>query len=101
MTSTSGESMQKRLDQPGDPYCNIVTHPATGVNLHKSIKKRNTTNSPSSVCEMAQKTTRLHKPPKLVDLSEQKKEGKNEKDLYIHNSSHGTDGLYVISGSDI
>jgi hypothetical protein len=50
---------------------------------------------------MAQKTTWLHKPPKLVDLSEQKKEGKNEKDLYIHNSSHGTDGLYVISGSDI
>jgi hypothetical protein len=36
-----------------------------------------------------------------MDLSLEKKEGKNEKDLYIHNSSHGADGLYVISGPDI
>jgi hypothetical protein len=50
---------------------------------------------------MTHKTIWLHKPPKLVDLSLEKKEGKNEKDLYIHNSSHGTDGLYVTSGPDI
>jgi len=64
-------------------------------------KKRNKSNPPSSMCEMAHKTIWLHKPTKLVDLSLEKKEGKNEKDLYIHNSSHGTGGLYVTSGPDI
>jgi hypothetical protein len=43
----------------------------------------------------------LHKPPRLVDLSEQKEEGRNEKDLRIHNHLDGTDSMYVISGSDI
>jgi hypothetical protein len=52
------------------------------------------------LCELVQEKY-LHKPPRLVTLSEQKKEGKNKKDLYIHNSSHGTDGLYVTSGPDI
>jgi hypothetical protein len=36
-----------------------------------------------------------------VEFSLEKKEGKNEKDLYIHDYSDGTDGLYVISGPDI
>jgi hypothetical protein len=50
---------------------------------------------------MVHKINCLHKPPKLVDLSQQKKEGKNEKNLYIHNHIDGTDGLHVISGPDI
>jgi hypothetical protein len=36
-----------------------------------------------------------------VDFSLEKKEGKNEKDLFIHNNFDGTDSMYVISGSDI
>jgi hypothetical protein len=50
---------------------------------------------------MVHKINCLHKPPKPVDFSLEKKEGKNEKNLYIDNSSNGIDGLYVISGSDI
>jgi hypothetical protein len=66
-----------------------------------SFSKRNFLSSPTSICEMVHKINCLHKPPRLVDFSLQQKEGKNEKNLYIHNSSNGTDSLYVISGSDI
>jgi hypothetical protein len=50
---------------------------------------------------MVHNKNRLHKPPRLVDFSLQQKEGKNEKDRYIHNHIDGTDSLYVISGPDI
>jgi hypothetical protein len=50
---------------------------------------------------MVHKVNCLLKPPKPVDFSLEKKEGKNEKDLYIHNHIDGTDSLYVISGPDI
>ena len=53
------------------------------------------------MCEMVYKINFLHKPPRLVDFSLQMKEGKNEKDLYIHNHIDGTNGLYVISGPGI
>jgi hypothetical protein len=53
------------------------------------------------MCEMVHKINCLHKPPRLVDFSLEKKEGKNEKDHYIHNHFDGTDGLYVTSGPDI
>jgi hypothetical protein len=42
---------------------------------------------------MVHKINCLHKPPRLVDLSLQQKEGKIEKDLYIHNDFDGTDSL--------
>jgi hypothetical protein len=53
------------------------------------------------MCEMVHKINHLYGPPGLVEFSTQKKEGKNEKDLYIHNSFDGADGLYVIPGPDI
>jgi hypothetical protein len=53
------------------------------------------------MCEMVHKINCLHKPPRLVDFSLQQKEGKNEKDRYIHNHIDGTDSLHVISGPDI
>ncbi len=53
------------------------------------------------MCEVVHKINSLDKPPKLVDFSLEKKEGKNEKDLYIHNRFDGTDSLYVISNPDI
>jgi hypothetical protein len=93
--------MQKRLDRLGDPNCSIDAHPTPGLILQKTITERNMFHSLSSVCEMVHKINRLHKPPKLVEFSTQKKEGKNEKDLYIHNYYDGTDSLYVTSGPDI
>jgi hypothetical protein len=45
------------------------------------------------MCELEQKHY-LHKPPGLVKLSQQQKEGKNEKGLYIHNNFDGTDSLH-------
>jgi hypothetical protein len=75
--------------------------PYPRIDSSKPIGKRNFLSSPTSICELVHKTNCLHKPPKPVDFSLEKKEGKNEKNLYIHNSSNGTDGLYVISGSDI
>jgi hypothetical protein len=53
------------------------------------------------MCEIVHKINYLYQPPKLVEFSTQKKEGKNEKNLYIHNHIDGTDSLYVTSGPDI
>jgi hypothetical protein len=79
----------------------MVAPPAPGVNLHKTIIKGNIVKYPSSVCEIVHKINCLHKSPRLADLSLQQKEGKNEKDLHIHNNFDGTDNLHVISGPDI
>jgi hypothetical protein len=70
--------MQGNPDQPGDPNCSIVAHPTPGLILYKTIIKRNYLSSPTSVCEMVHNTNSLHQPPKLVEFSTQKKEGKNE-----------------------
>ena len=43
----------------------------------------------------------IWQPGKLNKNHIHKKEGKNEKDLYIHTNFDGTDSLYVISGPDI
>jgi hypothetical protein len=48
---------------------------------------------------MVHKINCLHKPPRLVDFSLQQKEGKNEKDRYIHNHIDGTDSLHGAPGS--
>jgi hypothetical protein len=79
----------------------MVDYPTPGLILQKTLIKRNLFSPPSSVCEMAHKVNWLHKPPRLVDFSTQQKEGKNEKNLYIHDHFVGTDSLYVSSGPDI
>jgi hypothetical protein len=53
------------------------------------------------MCELVHKINYHYLPPKQVEFSTQKKEGKNEKNLYIHNHIDGTDSLYVTSGPDI
>jgi hypothetical protein len=78
----------------------MVDDPTPGLILQETIIKRNIFNSPTSICEMAHKINCLHKPPRLVDFSLQMKEGKNEKDLYIHNNFNSTDSLHSAPGPD-
>jgi hypothetical protein len=49
---------------------------------------------------MVHKINYLYQPPKLVEFSTQKKEGKNEKDHYIYNHFDGTDSLHSAPGPD-
>jgi hypothetical protein len=78
----------------------MVDHPAPGLILQKTNIKRNKYDSPSSVCEMVHKINCLHKLPGLVNFSQQQKEGKNEKDLTIHNDFDGVDSLHSAPGPD-
>jgi hypothetical protein len=78
----------------------MVAPPPPGVNLQKTYKK-GTEPILHRLCEIGHKRNWLHKPPGLVEYSFQKEEGKNEKDLYVHNNIVGTDCLYVTSGPDI
>jgi hypothetical protein len=64
-----------------------------GSILQIPSEKRNFLNFPTSVCEMVHKTHCLHQLPRLVVFSLEKKEGKNEKDLYIRNYFDGADSL--------
>jgi putative hemolysin len=76
LAENDGQENAKRLDRPGDPYCNMVDYPTPELFPQNPSKKRNFINSPSSVCEMLHKINCLHKPPRLVDFSLQPKERK-------------------------
>jgi hypothetical protein len=79
----------------------MVDYATPGLILQKTIIERNIFHSLSSVCEMVHRINCLHKPPIPVEFSLEKKEGKNEKDLDIHDYFVGTDSLHVLSGPDI
>lgn len=51
------------------------------------------------MCEMMHKTNCLYKSPRLVDFSLSHKEGKNGKNLYIHNDFDGIDSLHSAPDS--
>ena len=52
------------------------------------------------MCELMHKIDHLYQPPKLVEFSTQKKEGKNEKNLYDHDLIDDTDSLLGVPGSE-
>jgi hypothetical protein len=49
---------------------------------------------------MVHKINYLYQPPKLVEFSTQKKEGKNEKDHSIHDRIDDTGSLHCALGPD-